>query len=237
MIFVNISVIYGTNKKTCTYDCVQLLLNRLKLTIPITVKEFFLEKELSNKSNKIFTCLIDDKSIHVNSTPIDYLTSSLNTSDLIILASPVIQCDITKELNSLLNHLLYKSIECNTKSFMNTKIGLVMSTTAGAGLSYTTNNLKKNLVFWGIHNIFRFSRTIYETNWEDVDMKTKLKINKRIFKLSNKILDKYSSMNTTFSKKTTPYMLEPNFKTQHSNVISVNFKRNRTYTTRLRKIH
>ncbi len=46
MIFVNVSVIYGSTKKSCTYNCVQLLLNCLKLTTPITVKEFFLEKEI-----------------------------------------------------------------------------------------------------------------------------------------------------------------------------------------------
>ena len=234
---MNISVIYGTNKNTCTYNCVQILLNSMKLTVPITVKEFFLDKELSDKSNKIFSCFIDNNSIQISSTPIDYLTSSLDSSDLVILASPVIQCDITTEFDSLLKHLLNKSIECNRNSHMNTKIGLVMCTTAGAGLSYTTKNLKKNLIFWGIHNIFRFSRTIYETNWEDVDIKTKLKINKRIFKLSNKILTKCCYMNTTFSNKLIPYLSKPYFKNQHGNVISINFKQNSTYTHQERKIH
>lgn len=237
MILVNISVIYGTTKKACTYNCVQLLLNSLKLTAPITVKEFFLEKELSDQYNKIFSCFIDNKYIHINSTPMDYLTNSLNSSDLIILASPIIQCDTTTELNSLLNQLFYKSIEYNTKSYMNTRIGLVMSTTAGAGLSYTSNNLKKNLILWGIRTIFKFSMTIYETNWEYVDIKTKLKINKRIFKLSNKILGKYSSMNAAFSNKIIPYVFDTNQNNQQDNVIPINFKRNRTYTLKVRKIH
>jgi NADPH-dependent FMN reductase. len=240
MIFVNISVIYGSTKKACTYNCVQLLLNSLKLTTPITVKEFFLEKEISNKSDRFFSCFIDGDFIYLNSNSLDYLTSSLDNSDLIILASPVIQCDITTELNSLLNHLFYKSIEYNTKSFMHTKIGLVMSTTAGAGLPTTISNLKKNLFFWGIHNVFRFSKTIYEMNWEDVDLKTKIKINKTIFKLSNKILNKYAnsaSMNMTVSNKIIPYLFEPYFKNQNINVIPVNFKRNRIYPHRARKIH
>lgn len=240
MILLNISVIYGTTKKACTYNCVQILLNSLKITIPITVKEFFLEKELLNQSDRFFSCYINGEFININSNPIDYLTNSLDSSDLIILASPVIQCDTTIEFNSLLNHLSYKSIEYNTKSFMNTKIGLVLSTTAGAGLFHTTNNLKKNLIFWGISDVFRFSRTIYETNWEDVDFNTKLKINKRIFKLSNKILNKYTksySMNTTVSSKVIPYLFESNCKDKHSNVISINFKRNRASTHRIRKIH
>lgn len=239
MIFVNISVIYGSAKKSCTYNCVQLLLNCLKLTTPITVKEFFLEKEITNKSDRFFSCFIDGNFIYLNSNFLDYLTSSLDNSDLIILATPVIQCDITAELNSLLNRLLYKSIEYNTKS-MNTKIGLVMSTTAGAGLPTTINNLKKNLFFWGIHNVFRFRKTIYEMNWEDVNLKTKLEINKAIFKLSNKILNKYTnsvSMNMIVSNKIIPYLLEPHIKTQNTNVIPLNFKKNRISPHKTRKIH
>lgn len=240
MIFVNISVIYGSTKKACTYNCVQLLLNSLKLTTPIIVKEFFLEKEISNKSDRFFSCFINGDFIYLSSNSLDYLTNSLDNSDLIILASPVIQCDITAELNSLLNHLFYKSIEYNTKSFVNTKIGLVMSTTAGAGLPTTINNLKKNLFFWGINNVFRFSKTIYEMNWEDVNLKTKLKINKTIFKLSNKILNKYSnssSMNMSVSNKIIPYLFEQYFKNQNTNVIPLSFKRNRIYSPRARKIH
>ena len=127
--------------------------------------------------------------LHLNYT--DYITNSLDKSDLIILACPVLNCDITAEMKLLLNDLYYKSIENNTSSFMNNKIGLVMSTAAGAGLFHTTKILKRNLNFLGINNIFKFSKTFYEINWEYVTLKTKLKINKKIFKLSNKILDLY----------------------------------------------
>ena len=236
---MNISVIYGTTRKTCTYNCVQMLLNNLKLTIPINVKEFFLEKEVPNYFDEFFLCYINGEIIYPNSNPIDYLTNSLDNSDLIILASPVIQCDTTTELNSLLNLLFFKSIEYNTQSFMNTKIGLVMSTTSGAGLSHTTNNLKKNLFFWGIHNVFRFSKTLYEIDWEDVSLRTKIKINKRIFKLSNKILDIYlnSSTKNTVSNKTIDYKFEPTLKNKYNNILNVNFRKKHIYAHNTRKIH
>jgi hypothetical protein len=84
-------------------------------------------------------------------------------------------------------------MEHNTKSFMKHKIGLAISTTSGAGLSRATNNLKKNLFLWGIHGVLRFSQTIYEKNWEDINLKTRIKINKKIIKLSNKVLEIYSN--------------------------------------------
>ena len=135
MIFVNISVIYGTTRKACTYNCVQLFLNNLKINNNINVKEFFLIEDASIYAEDFFICYINKEIIHPNSSPIDYLMNSLDNSDLIILASPAIKCDITMELNSLLNHLFFESIKRNTKSFMKSKIGLVISTTSGAGLS------------------------------------------------------------------------------------------------------
>ena len=66
-----------------------------------------------------------------------------------------------------------------TNSFMNNKIGLVMSTASGAGLFYTTKSLKRNLNFWGINNTFKFSKTLYEMDWEDVTLKTKIQIDRK----------------------------------------------------------
>jgi len=237
---VNISIVYGTTIRACTYNCVQMLLNNLRLNISINVTEFFLEKDSSNYSDEFFSCSINNEFIFPNCTPIDYLTNSLNNSDLIILACPVIQCNMTTELKSLLEHLFYKSIEYNTKSIMNNKIGLVISTTSGAGLSYITNKLKKNLIFWGVHNVFRFSKTLYEMNWDNVDLKTKLKINKKFFKLSNKILNIYinsSYIKNNISNKTTSYKDEPIFKNKYSNIINVNFHKKHTYAHDIRNIH
>lgn len=237
MIFVNISIIYGTTRKACTYNCVQLFLNNLKITIPIHVKEFFIKEDATNYNEDFFLCYINKEIVHLNSSSIDYLTNSLDNSDLIILASPAIKCDITMELNSLLNHLFFESIKRNTKSFMKSKIGLVISTTSGAGLSHTTNHLKKNLFFWGMHNVFIFSKTLYERNWEEVNIKTKMKINKKIFKLSNKIMEIYlnSPIKTPVSNKIISYKFEPIFK--NKNVINVEFRKKHTYTDNSRIIH
>lgn len=237
---MNISIIYGTTRKACTYNCVQMLLNNLRLTIPINVNEFFSENDFPNYSDESFSHSLNNEVIAPNSNPIDYLTNSLTNSDLIIIACPVIGCDITKELKSLLEQLFYKSIEHDTKSFMNNKIGLVISTTAGPGLFYITNKLKKNLIFWGIHNVFRFSKTLYEMNWEDVNLKTKLKINKKIFRLSNKILKIYiksSHVKHTLSNKTPSYKDEPPLNNKHNNIINVNFHRKHTYNHDIRNIH
>lgn len=187
---MNVTIIYGTMIKANTYSCVQLLLNNLKLNINIEVTEFFLLKDLPYVYHEGFSNLTNNK---YRSPPFnynDFIAKSLYKTDLIILACPVSTCDITPEMKLFLNDL-----SCYMKnkqsSIMCNKIGLVMSTAAGAGLFHVIRILKKNLNFLGLNNIFSFSEVLYEMNFEDVNLRTRKKINVKIYKLSNKILSLY----------------------------------------------
>ena len=159
----------------------------------IKVTEFFLPKDLPSFNRGCFSCLINGEERRPHFNYVDSIVKSLDDSDLIILACPVFTCDITTEMKSFLDHLSYQYMQKKTNYSMNNKIGLVMSTAAGAGLFHTTRTLKRNLNFWGINKIFKFSETLYEMNLEDVTLKTKIQINKKIFKLSNNILNLYSN--------------------------------------------
>ena len=198
----------------------------------IEVTEFFLSKDLPYFYHECFPNPLnsEDKCPHFNY--LDSVAKSLDKSDLIILACPVSTCDITTEMKLFLNHLSYNYMQNDTNSLMSNKIGLVMSTASGAGLFNTTKTLKKNLNFWGINNIFKFSKTLYEMNWEDVNLKTKKQINKKIFKLSNKILTLYSNSHPlklqNFSKITS-LKIQPMFKNNNFNVIDFKYWKNQAY--------
>lgn len=193
MIFVNVTIIYGTMREGHTYNCVQLLLNNLSININIKVREFFLSKDLPSLYDGCIPAPInsDDRRSYVDS-----INKSLNESDLIILASPVTSCDITIEMKSLLSDLYNNYTKNKTNSFMGNKIGLVISTASGAGLFYTTKFLKRNLSFLGINNTFKFSKTLYEMDWEDVTLKTKIQIARQTSKLSKKIIHLYNNLRT-----------------------------------------
>lgn len=232
MIFVNVTVIYGTMKRANTYNCVQLLLNNISITMSITVTEFFLPKDLPTLYGSFPSRTLNIEITHPHSNSTSHITDSLDKSDLIILACPTSNCDITAHMKLLLSTLHYKSIENNTRSFMNNKIGLVMSTSSGAGLFHSTKILERNLNFWGINNICKFSKTFYEINWDYVTSKRKLKINKEIFKLSNKIIVLYLKVHTTKTpilNQITSSEIKPIFNATHSNVLNLNYERNHSY--------
>lgn len=219
---MNVTIIYGTMIKAITYNCVQLLLNNLNLNMNIKTTEFFLPKDLPSSYTDFNSHNINSKDTIIHSNCNDSITDSLNKSDLIILACPVSKCDISPNMKLLLNNIYYESIKNNTNSFMSNKIGLVMSTTAGAGLFQSTRTLKKGLNSLGVNNIFIFSETLYEMNWDYVNLKTKKQINEKISKLSNKISDLYAkpySAKTPLLSKITFLQKQSKFKKYHHDVM------------------
>jgi len=191
---VNVIVIYDISNETSTYRCVQLLLNALKLNIELKITEFFLSKDYVYNGYLFYP----DIDSNINNS-MEYIISSLDDSDLLIIASQVSKCDISNEMKLFLHRLYCSYLLRSPKSPMHSKIGLSISTTSGAGLFYTSKILKRNLNSLGIKNTLKFCRTLYDINWENVSLKTKMKINKDIFKLSYKILDLH---NHTYNKKT-----------------------------------
>jgi len=223
---VNVTIIYGTTRKSSTYNCVQLLLDDLTLNININVTEFFLSKNSLYFCREYSSCTQIDFNSYNDINHVEPLLTSLDESDLIILACPVSSCDISTEMNLLLGHLSYRYIQNNTTASMYTKIGLVVSTTAGAGLFHTIRTLKRNLKLLGVGNTFKFAKTLYEMNWEDVSIKTKRRIHKKIFKLSNTILDSYGNsynLETPSFQKTTSSKIGPIF--TNNNVIDFNYRK------------
>jgi len=107
-----------------------------------------------------------------------------------------------------------------------------MSTTAGAGLFNATRTLKRNLHLWGINNILKFSETLYEMNWKEVSLKTKKQINKKFFKLSNKIFDLYTKSHSTkepISNEIPTSQNETLLKENHCTVTDFNYLKKRSY--------
>lgn len=219
MILVNVIVIYDSSNETSTYNCVQLFLNTLNLNINIKVTEFFLTK------NYFYTGYPSDSDANLNiDDNINNIINELNDSDLLILASPVFNCDISSEMKLFLNKLSYY-ISNGSILLMNNKIGLSISIAAGAGLFHATKLLKRNFNSLGIKITFKFSKTLYETNWEDVSLKTKMKIGKEIFKLSYRILNLYNhkfNTRTSILSKISPPKKNAVYIKNNSNIIQIN---------------
>ena len=231
---MNVTVIYGITRKEITYSCVQLLLNNLKDNININITEYFLPKDLLSFNPKGFSNFIYSKKMHsyTNTDYFDSIIKSLDGSDLIILASSVFTCDISTEMKSFLDYISHHYSQKITNYSMNDKIGLAMCTAAGAGLFHATRNLKKTLNSWGINNTFKFYESFYEMSIEYLTSKTRRQIDKKILKLSSKVLNLYSNLHPieppTLSKITCSKQ-NVLFKKYKDNIIDFNSIKNQAY--------
>lgn len=181
---MKVSIIYGTTTKDNTYNCVKLLLKKIKLNTDISVTEFFISDDLSYLYSGSVSCFINTqyKSHHRNN--IYDIVNVLDQSDLIILASPVCSCDVSVQMKSFLNNLLCNLQNYKFNSKMADKVGIVISTTPGAGLNNTLRTLQKSLKSLGIKKILRFSKTLYELDWLDINFRNKRKLSNKTSKLA-----------------------------------------------------
>lgn len=187
---MNVTIIYGSMSKANTYyNCIQLLLDNLKSNIDLNITEIYSSNNIShyysrrrsNTASKISSHLYDN-------TNIKFITKSLHKADLVIIACTTFTCDLSNEMKCLLGNLSCYYLSNKENILKNNTIGLIISTASGGGLFHITKLIKKNMSFWGIHNIFNFSHNIYEGDWEYISLKIKRQIAQRILNLSYKIL-------------------------------------------------
>jgi NAD(P)H-dependent FMN reductase len=78
-------------------------------------------------------------------------------ADLIILTSPVYAMDVSGQMKALLDHLCFMWMSHRPDLRMFDKVGVTVSTTAGAGLGHAAKTLKNCLVFLGVKRVFPFN--------------------------------------------------------------------------------
>jgi hypothetical protein len=68
---------------------------------------------------------------------------------------------------------------------MFTKIGIALSTTAGAGAKRVTKSVAKQMFWWGVPKVFKMPFAVNALRWSDVSDKTR----KNILKSVNSVVD------------------------------------------------
>ncbi|MDR3595434.1 MAG: NAD(P)H-dependent oxidoreductase [Clostridium sp.] len=187
---MNVTIIYGSmNKANAYYNCIQLLLDNLKSNINLNITEVFSSNNVSYSYNRRCSSINTRISNNLyDESNIKFIAKSLYKADLIIIACTTFTCDLSSEMKNLLDNLSCYYMKNKEHNLGNNKIGLIISTASGAGLFHVNRIIKKNLNFWGIHNIFHFSQNIYEGDWEYINLRTKRQIAQKILNLSYKIL-------------------------------------------------
>lgn len=156
---MKVIVIYGSMRKGSTYNCVQVFFESIKDKIT-DKREFFLSTDMPHFCKGCFSCFINGEQTCPHYKEMKLITKALEDADLIILASPVYVSDVSGQMKSFLDHLAYRWMVHRPHPEMFKKIGLVISTAAGAGTRTTNKTMKRSLVFWGVNKVYSYGVNI-----------------------------------------------------------------------------
>jgi len=173
-------IIYGSKSKGSTYNCVQLFKNYLRELTKVTFTEFTLPTHLPHICLGCFTCFKNGEDKCPHAEYVQPIATALREADGIILSSPVYACDVSGALKTLFDHLCYIWMTHRPMEEMFSKIGMVITTAAGAGAVTSIRTMKKNLKYWGVRRTLSFGGPIAATSWQEVSLKTKTEFERKL---------------------------------------------------------
>ena len=176
---MKIAIIHGIGHQGSTWHYADLICQELGNLGPVEKSEFFLPRDMPHFCTGCYTCFYkgEESCPHIDS--VKPIAEAMLAADLIILTSPVYGMDVTGQMKAFLDHLCYMWMSHRPNPDMFNKIGLIVSTTAGAGLGPATKTMKNSMKFWGLKKIFVSSDTVAAMGWLDVSPEKKRKIQQK----------------------------------------------------------
>jgi len=184
---MNVTIIHGNMRHGSTWHSVKQICSHLESLEPLSVKEFSLPKDMPHFCNGCFSCFFNGENTCPHASSVSPIAEALRSADLIVLTSPVYAMDVSGQMKAMLDHLCYQWMSHRPDPIMFNKIGLTVSTTAGAGLSHATKTLRNSLTFWGLKRVHSYQCKAAAMRWEDVPEKTRQQIERDTARLAQKI--------------------------------------------------
>lgn len=170
---MKVTVIYGTQRKSCTYYIAQQFIENLE---PIEeLNKFFLPKDAPNYCRGCFKCF-EDSTKCPDYDDINPILEAMIRSDLIIFTSPVYVYHMTGQMKVFLDHFGFQWMAHQPNQAMFHKQALIIASAAGAGTKSTIKGIKDSLDFWGIAKTYSYGKNVAAASWEHISDKKKADI-------------------------------------------------------------
>ncbi|MDF2686234.1 MAG: putative NADPH-dependent reductase [Clostridia bacterium] len=192
---MKITIINGNSRHGSTWHCRDLFLQEFARYGKVETKEFTLPKDMPHFCNGCFSCFFNGEDTCPHASSVTPIVEAMLDADLIILTSSVYAFDVTGQMKALLDHLCFMWASHRPNPIMFNKVGLTITTTAGAGLGHTTKTMKNSLTFWGIKRIFTFKNAVSAMKWADISEKKSIELKKQTAKMAKRIYNTVNNIN------------------------------------------
>ncbi len=181
---MNIAVINGNARHGSTWHCKELFLKELRKHTDVALTEFTLPKDMPHFCVGCFNCFFKGEENCPHAKYMQPIVEAIVAADLIVLTSPVYVFDVSGQMKAFLDHLGYMWMVHRPHPSMFHKIGVTISTTAGAGLSHTTKTMANSLKYWGARRVLSFQKAVNAVAWDGIPEKKRANIARSITALA-----------------------------------------------------
>ncbi len=181
---MKIAVIHGQQHKGSTYHITQMLLNKLNYA-----QEDLTEFYVNNISDCVgcFQCFMKGENACPHRSQIEDIIYAIEAADLIIIDSPSYVFSVSGQLKTLFDHMGYRWISHRPHPSMKHKIGVAISTTAGAGAKKTTKMIASQMFWWSVGKTYQLPITVAAMSWEEMSSARKENAQKKASQIAKAI--------------------------------------------------
>ncbi|MBU5426233.1 NAD(P)H-dependent oxidoreductase [Tissierella pigra] len=197
---MKITVIHGQSHKGSTYNITKQIIDKI-LDTNKEIYEYFMPRDTPNYCIGCYNCFNESENSCPQAEKVQKIVKSMEISDIIVIDSPTYCFEMTGQLKTLFDHFGYMWLSHRPKQVMFNKVGIVISTAAGAGARKVTKALAQQMFWLGIPKVFQYSKNVSASNWEMVPNKVKKSIEHDISKLSTKVQSKVGKVSPNFRLK------------------------------------
>lgn len=197
---IKITIIHGQLHKGSTYNITKQIIDKLSMKKK-DIHEYFMPVDTPNYCVGCYKCFNKGEDYCPEFKKVKPIVKSMEKSDIIIINSPTYCYEMTGQLKTLFDHFAYMWLSHRPKEAMFNKLGIVVSTSAGAGASKVTRSLAQQMFWLGIPKVFKYSKNVNASHWETVPDKIKNTIEKDTSRLSMKIEERLGKTSPNFKLK------------------------------------
>jgi multimeric flavodoxin WrbA len=202
---VKIALINGQDHKGSTYHIGRMLAEKMTDTDNIT--EVFLPRDMPKFCCGCAKCITENEKLCPHRSYLEPITETMDSADVLIFTTPVYVFHATGSMKAFLDHYAYRWMVHRPEEKMFSKQAVCISTAAGAGMKSACRDIKDSLFFWGVAKIYRYGVAVAAVSWDEVSEKKKIKIEKKLNKLSKAILKRDGNVNTPLKTKLVFYIM------------------------------
>lgn len=196
---MELTIIHGQAHRENTFHVDAMLREKLEGSCT-KVNEYFLPKDGPDFCVGCFQCIEKGEENCPQVEKTQEILRSILRSRIVIIDSPTYCLEMTGQLKTLFDHLAFLWMPHRPRQEMFSKIGIAVSTSAGAGAGGVTKSIARQMRWWGVPAVYRLHFAVKAARWTDVSRSVQETIARQVKKTAEKVLkrQKASSIRNFF---------------------------------------